>query len=63
VIQSFYINQPGSASYTISGDSAMTATVLQRIDLGVGETGVVGRAVSVLDEQQVVIGEGIIGWN
>ena len=41
----------------------MTVTVLQRINLGVGESGVVGRAMSVLDEQQVVVGEGIFGWN
>lgn len=63
VIHSFYVDQATSGVSTSSGASAVAATVPQRINLGVGGTGVVGRTVSVLDEQQVMVGEGIIGWN
>ncbi|KAL1587453.1 hypothetical protein WHR41_03843 [Cladosporium halotolerans] len=34
----------------------------QRLDLGVGGDGVIGRRVSFVNEQ-TVLGEGIIGWN
>ena len=34
----------------------------QRLDLAVGDEGVIGRRV-VLWEGQIVVGEGIIGWN
>ncbi|KAL7269229.1 hypothetical protein RUND412_008118 [Rhizina undulata] len=44
-----------------------TASLLldRRLDLGVGEYGIIGRMVSVVDgkEDEVVLGEGVIGWN
>lgn len=33
-----------------------------KLRFGTGEGGVVGRTVSLLDQEKTVIGEGIIGW-
>jgi hypothetical protein len=33
-----------------------------KLRFGAGEGGVVGRTVSLLDQEKTVIGEGIIGW-
>lgn len=63
VMHIFYLARSVSSSVTEYHHINKAPTVLQRLDLGVGETGVVGRTVSVLDEHQIVIGEGILGWN
>ena len=63
VMHRFYIDQLSSTVTKSADDSSVASTVLRRLDLGVGGTGVVGRTVSVMNEQQVVVGEGIIGWN
>jgi hypothetical protein len=55
----FYMDRPVATQQ----ESVTASTTLQRLNLGVGDTGVVGRTVSVVDEHQVVVGEGIIGWN
>lgn len=41
---------------------AVRTSVGRKLGFGAGEGGVVGRAVSVLDQEETVIGEGIIGW-
>jgi hypothetical protein len=58
-MHSFYMDRPVATQQ----ESVTASTTLQRLNLGVGDTGVVGRTVSVVDEHQVVVGEGIIGWN
>jgi hypothetical protein len=58
-MHSFYMDRP----VAVQQESATVSTTLERLNLGVGDTGVVGRTVSVVDEHQVVVGEGIIGWN
>jgi hypothetical protein len=63
VMHSFYVHQTTSTLPASTDDSAVASTVLQRLNLSVGGTGVVGRTVSVLDEHRVLVGEGIIGWN
>lgn len=34
----------------------------QRLDLGVGGAGIVGRTVSVVDAAERVLGVGVVGW-
>ena len=63
VMHTFYLARSVYSSATEYYDITRPSTVLQRLNLGVGETGIVGRTVSVLDEHQFVIGEGILGWN
>lgn len=63
VMHRFYVDQLSSTVTKSAEDSNIASTVLRRLDLSVGGTGVVGRTVSVMNEQQVVVGEGIIGWN
>ncbi|RMZ78077.1 hypothetical protein DV737_g4045, partial [Chaetothyriales sp. CBS 132003] len=56
VLHSFAIS-PGAA-----GDDE-SCLVGRRLNLGVGGDGVVGRTVSLIDEQkQVLLGQGVIGW-
>lgn len=40
----------------------------RRLDLGVGEEGIIGRVISVVldggsESENTLLGEGIIGWN
>ena len=63
VMHSFFVNQVSSKSTERTQKTAIASTLLQRLNLSVGETGVVGKTVSVLDEHKVLVGEGIIGWN
>jgi hypothetical protein len=50
-------------SYLINASGGAKAGGI-RLDLGVGGNGVVGRTVSILDNQsRRILGEGIIGWS
>jgi hypothetical protein len=35
----------------------------RRLELGVGGNGIIGRAVTVVDGNKTVVGEGVVGWN
>lgn len=63
VMHRFFIGRSISTVSQVIEDEAIASTVVHGLNLGVGGSGVVGRTVSVVDEQQVVLGEGIIGWN
>ena len=54
--------------YSFDLDSCDTATMHlpQRLDLGVGDAGIIGRRVSVMTgstKGPLTVAEGIIGWN
>jgi hypothetical protein len=62
ILHSFFfdgVGQPTSSSQVFLQRST---TACERLQLGVGGDGVVGRRVSVLDQSRTVVGEGIIGW-
>jgi hypothetical protein len=42
--------------------TVVRTSVGRKLGFSAGEEGVVGRTVSVLDQEKTVIGEGIIGW-
>ena len=48
-----------------AGEQQSTTAVAlnQRLNLGVGGDGIVGRRISVLGEGNQILGEGIIGWD
>jgi hypothetical protein len=59
---------PSNPFYTFALDEDMKSTVQlpQRLDLGVGDTGIIGRKVSVMAGSingPTAVAEGIIGWN
>ena len=59
VLYSFFVD---GVNLSRPGDDRTKTSVGRRLGLGVGTDGVVGRAVSVLDQQRKVVGEGVIGW-
>ncbi|KAF1841534.1 uncharacterized protein K460DRAFT_318600 [Cucurbitaria berberidis CBS 394.84] len=57
-----------SPLYTFPLNSALNSTVQlsQHLDLGVGDTGIIGRRISVMTgstQGPLIVAEGIIGWN
>lgn len=64
VLYSFFMDKasPHSA-HGDSIDTVMAMALCDRLHLSVGENGMVGRSVSVLDHRSVVLGQGIIGWS
>jgi hypothetical protein len=63
-MHSFFVGGPSDTlPERVEDDAATASAVVTGLNLGVGGSGVVGRTVSVVDEQRVVLGEGIIGWN
>ena len=43
-------------------EESRAAVLAERLQLTVGGNGVVGRAVSVVDESGYVLGEGVVGY-
>jgi len=53
-------------SFSLDTDSASTMLLGQRLDLGVGDSGIIGRKVSVMMSSKkgpMAVAEGITGWN
>ncbi|KAF2877157.1 hypothetical protein BDV95DRAFT_140222 [Massariosphaeria phaeospora] len=53
-------------SFPLETDAAAVMQLSQRLDLGVGDVGIVGRRVSVMRgerEESLTVAEGIVGWN
>lgn len=57
---------PPFYSFSLEQSEAATMRLPQRLDLGVGDSGIIGRRVSVMTGSRtgpLTIAEGIIGWN
>ena len=53
-------------SFSFESSEASTMHLPQKLDLGVGDAGIIGRRVSVMTgsiQGPLTIAEGIIGWN
>jgi hypothetical protein len=53
-------------SFTLDSISTPVMQLPQRLDLGVGDIGIIGRRVSVMTSSTkgpLTVAEGIIGWN
>ncbi|KAF1958571.1 hypothetical protein CC80DRAFT_14722 [Byssothecium circinans] len=53
-------------SFPLDGQSASTMRLQQKLDLGVGDTGIIGRRISVMTSSRkgpLTVAEGIVGWN
>lgn len=53
VLHSFPLN--------LSPRATQIASIGSRLDLGVGELGIIGRTISILDARQRLLGQGIVG--
>lgn len=53
-------------SFSLESSEASTMHLSQKLDLGVGDEGIIGRRVSVMmgsTKGPLTVAEGIIGWN
>lgn len=56
------------SSGSSSAENAGSVVLDRRLDLGVGEEGIIGRVISVVldggpESESMLLGEGVIGWN
>lgn len=56
------------SSGSSSAENTGSVVLDRRLDLGVGEEGIIGRVISVVldggsESENMLLGEGIIGWN
>ncbi|OAL52654.1 hypothetical protein IQ07DRAFT_505863 [Pyrenochaeta sp. DS3sAY3a] len=59
---------PSNPLYSFALDSVLESTMQlpQKLDLGVGDAGIIGRRISVMtgsSQDPLTLAEGIIGWN
>jgi hypothetical protein len=59
---------PISSSSLPAENTAGSVIMDRRLDLGVGEEGIIGRVISVVidggsESEGMLLGEGVIGWN
>ncbi|KAF3033140.1 hypothetical protein E8E12_002241 [Didymella heteroderae] len=60
------IQTPPFYSFSLQSSEASTMNLPQKLDLGVGDAGIIGRRVSVMTgsvKGPLTVAEGIIGWN
>ncbi|KAH6620517.1 hypothetical protein C7974DRAFT_235510 [Boeremia exigua] len=60
------IQTPPFYSFSLESGETATLDLPQRLDLGVGDAGIIGRRVSVMagsTKGPLIVAEGIIGWN
>ncbi|KAJ8112567.1 hypothetical protein OPT61_g5091 [Boeremia exigua] len=60
------VQTPPFYSFALDACEASTMDLPQRLDLGVGDAGIIGRRVSVMTgstKGPLTVAEGIIGWN
>jgi hypothetical protein len=58
VVHTFFID----SDCIVPPGTVVRTSIGYKLGFGAGEGGVVGRTVSLLDQEKTVIGEGIIGW-
>ena len=63
ILHSFFLESSALAHASTDKGSSLDIALNQKLDFGIGEEGIVGRKVSVLDEHHVLLGDGIIGWS
>ncbi|KAF1923375.1 uncharacterized protein M421DRAFT_75631 [Didymella exigua CBS 183.55] len=60
------VQTPPFYSFSLESSEASTMHLPQKLDLGVGDAGIIGRRVSVMTGSMkgpLTVAEGIIGWN
>ncbi|KAF2022370.1 hypothetical protein BU24DRAFT_337125 [Aaosphaeria arxii CBS 175.79] len=60
------VSPPPFLMFDLDGETGSVTRLAQKLDLGVGENGIVGRKVSVMTSSlrgPRAVAEGIIGWN